>query len=56
MTETVILALITLVGVAVFMLLLIALVVIVLRANPTSVFAKTAYGEFKSEFDTKVDE
>lgn len=56
MTEAVILALITLVGVTVSMLLLIAIVMIVLRANPTSVLAKTSYGEFKVEFDSKVDE
>ena len=56
MTEAVFLALIALVGMIVFMLLLITLVIIVLKANPTHLFAKTAYGEFKAEFDHEADE
>ena len=56
MTEAVILALIALAGMTVFMLLLIALVMIVLRSNPTEVYANTAYGQFRAEFDHKADE
>lgn len=56
MTEAVFLALIALVGVTVFMLLLIALVKVVLRSNPTCVFTQTAYGQFRAEFDHKADE
>lgn len=56
MTEAVFLALIALVGVTVFMLLLIVLVMIVLKANPTRMFAQTAYGQFRAEFDHKADE
>ena len=56
MTEAVFLALIALMGTTVFMLLLIALVNIVLSANPTKVFAHTAYGQFGAEFDHKADE